>query len=62
MENKIDLFEHPELIPKNVMEIFNDVEINDYNNLKDLLIKVKNLGYTFNFGLDFTPYELKKID
>jgi hypothetical protein len=62
MQNKIDLFEHPELIPKNVMEIFNDVEINDYNNLKDLLIKVKNLGYTFNFGLDLTPYELKKID
>jgi len=62
MENKIDLFEHPELIPNNVMEIFNDFEINDYNNLKDLLIKVKNLGYTFNFGLDLTPYELKKID
>jgi hypothetical protein len=62
MQNKIDLFEHPELIPENVMEIFNDVEINDYDNLKDLLIKVKNLGYTFNFGLDLTPYELKKID
>ncbi len=61
MENKKDLFEYPELIPENVMEIFNDVEINDYNNLKDLLIKVKNLGYTFNFGLDLTPYELKKI-
>jgi hypothetical protein len=58
-----DLFETPELIPTNVVEVlntFND-EGCSYKELDRLLAELKPLGYIFDYGLDAEPYELQKI-
>jgi hypothetical protein len=60
MENKIDLFEHPELIPKNVQSILNS--FNDYNyiELERINNELKKIGYCFEYCLDAMPYNLRK--
>lgn len=58
-----DLFETPELIPENVQEILDtfDDDKNGYLELKRILDELEPLGYTFDYGLDAVPYELRKI-
>lgn len=58
-----DLFETPELIPKNVqaiLETFSD-EANPYWELERMLKQIEPLGYTFDYGLDADPYGLRPI-
>lgn len=61
-----DLFETPELIPhevQNILESFNEEECpNDYRDLERLLKLIEPLGYTFDYGLDAEPYDLRPID
>jgi hypothetical protein len=59
----IDLFETPELIPSFVDEIFAEYgyEI-DATNIKEVLERIEKVGYTFDYGLAFEPYELRPIN
>lgn len=61
---EIDLFETPENLPDEMKVLLKDFEKKDnsYTNCKKLLKKCLKLGYTFDYGLDAIPYELKKIE
>jgi inorganic pyrophosphatase len=62
-----DLFECPELLPKNIKTIlsrYNDLEIKKGIQYADLIQMGKEMaenGYSFDFYLDCIPYNLKKI-
>lgn len=60
-----DLFETPELIPSGVqaiLESFGEDECpNDYRDLERLLKLINPLGYTFDYGLDAEPFNLRKL-
>jgi len=60
-----DLFETPELIPANVQTILNKYIESDgatsYDNLKQCLIEVEKIGYTFEYDMDGAPFNLTKI-
>jgi hypothetical protein len=62
-----DLFECPELLPKNIQTIisrFNDLEIERGVQYSDLIQMGKEMaenGYSFDFYLDGIPYNLQKI-
>jgi len=60
---EIDLFEHPEKLPKQVQSVLNKYSEDDntYESLGKMLSEMKPLGYTFEYGLDAVPYDLKKI-
>jgi hypothetical protein len=64
---KVDLFEHPELIPEPVSEILNrfqeesDGDELSYEQLRLMLDAVHNEGYTFEYGLDAVPYGLRPV-
>jgi hypothetical protein len=60
-----DLFETPELIPANLKEVLEkheDKAINgfSYEDLKEIQAEIKEIGYTFDYGLDAEPYNLRK--
>jgi len=59
----VDLFEDYEDQPEEVSELLSTLEVEDYNydSLNDLLAEMKKIGYTFEFGLDAEPYDLRKI-
>lgn len=63
-----DLFETPELLPKNIQAIlsrYSDLEIENGIQYTDLIKMGKELaiyGYEFDFYLDCIPYNLKKIN
>jgi hypothetical protein len=60
----IDLFENPEGIPLEVQHVLSEFDENSNNTYKELeriLNKLKPLGYTFDYGLDASPYELHKL-
>ncbi len=61
IDNNTDLFEHPELLPKEVQTILNEFTEPTYKECKQLLEKLKPLGYTFDYYLDAIPYNLQKI-
>jgi hypothetical protein len=61
MENKKDLFEHPELIPKNVQSILNSFSDCSYFECKRINNELKNIGYCFEYCLDAIPYNLRKL-
>jgi len=64
-EEETDLFETPELIPDNVRAVFDRYFENgglSYTAIGLLLDEVEQLGYTFDYGLDATPYDLRKIN
>lgn len=59
----IDLFEYVERLPKSVqhtIELYN-LETLTYNDCKAFLIDMENQGYTFEFGLDAQPYDLRRM-
>ena len=62
-----DLFETPELLPKDIqviLERYNDLDIRMGLTYTDLIKMGKELaiyGYEFDFYLDCIPYNLKKI-
>jgi hypothetical protein len=56
-----DLFETPELIPKEVMSILTTCEDNTYKELDRLINELQTIGYTFDYGLDAEPFNLRKL-
>lgn len=63
-EELIDLFEIYPLIPKNVQEILDKYESEEqtYGILGAMLTELNAVGYTFDYGLDASPYNLRKIE
>lgn len=65
MEEEDDLFSQPELIPENIQEIFDRYyeqygEEMEYSDTERMQKEVEAEGYTFDFGLDNVPYNLRK--
>jgi hypothetical protein len=57
-----DLFEYPDLWPENLAKELNSIGDNtDTEKLKDSLERCKLIGWTFDYGLDGIPYELKPL-
>jgi hypothetical protein len=64
MGTQIDLFTTPEVLPAEVLEIIERLSESDYcYETNRLALKcMEKLGYTFDFGLDAEPFDLKKIE
>lgn len=58
-----DLFEFPELQPKEVKDVLDEYLLaeNDYDTCMDLVEKLQAIGYTCEFGLDCVPFNLKNF-
>jgi len=58
-----DLFKFPELIPGTIQAIMDSADENEdlYKECGRMQDLMRPLGYTFNFGLDGEPYDLRKI-
>lgn len=57
-----DLFNTPEQLPEDIQAILADLPDNlTYSECEALKAKLEPLGYTFEYGLDCVPYDLKKI-
>ena len=56
-----DLFPHYELLPARVQEILEKYEPDTYTLCDTLLSELKPFGYTFEYYLDATPFNLTKI-
>ena len=59
----IDYFEEYELLQKEYPKIYEVVfeqgELTDYNDTERLLNKLNSMGWTFDYGLDNSPYDLR---
>jgi len=58
-----DLFETPELIPGNVLDIISKYEnlySYTYVTIEKMLKQLNKIGYTFEYYLDCIPYNLQK--
>jgi len=59
-ENQTDLFEQYETLPESVRAIID--AINEYYySIMEAKRRMNDIGYTFDYGIDFQPYNLKKI-
>jgi len=59
----MDLFEYPELIPdviSDIIESYNE-DADLYAENKRMLKEMNQHGYTFEYGLDGVPYDLRKM-
>ena len=58
----MDLFENYDQQPKILSDILNqyDLENMTYKNCKEMLQKVNEIGYTFEYGLDAQPFNIQK--
>jgi hypothetical protein len=60
---EIDYFEEYELLQKEYPKIYEVVfeqgELTDYNDTERLLNKLNSMGWTFDYGLDNSPYDLR---
>lgn len=56
-----DLFTTPELIPNEIQAILDsfDVETLSYSDCQLMLAQMEENGYTFEFGLDAVPFNLR---
>jgi len=61
---EVDLFKNPELLPEHIKAILDkfNAKDNDYTNCENLLSEMEENGYTFEFGLDAEPYNLRTVD
>lgn len=65
MENTeiVDLFEFPEQIPADVVKVLEKYGADlTYKECREMLAEVKQLGYTFEYGLDAIPTNLQKVN
>jgi hypothetical protein len=63
-DNTIDLFEYPELLPqevRNILEKFEDYFSYTYQDCNRLVKQLNAIGYTCEYGLDASPYNLTKL-
>jgi len=60
----MDLFEHYKTLPVEVQNIISSMDDNKclYKECRRMLKELKPLGYTFDFGLCGTPYDLTIIN
>ena len=61
-----DLFQYPELLPLEVQDLlfeWSDKSIDglDYPELEIMLEEFEYYGYTFDYGLDAEPYDLRPL-
>lgn len=58
-----DLFETPENLPIEIIDLMHEFSKmnNSYNACKIMLRKCLKIGYTFEYGLDSIPFNLKKL-
>ena len=59
-KNQIDLFEQYETLPNKVRLIIDTIE-QSYQGLLESKRKLNEIGYSFEWGLDAVPYNLRKI-
>ena len=66
-DSTIDLFETTDQLPEEVQtiiskynELYDSGEM-EYEDTENYQKELNNLGYTFDFGLDNVPYNLRKI-
>lgn len=59
-----DLFEEIETLPQEVQAVLAEFEDCDhtYPNCEQLLQALEPLGYTFEYGLDAEPFDLRKLE
>jgi hypothetical protein len=59
----IDLFEHYEMLPDEVKAVLKKFETmdNSYKECDKLIEALKSIGYTCDYGLDASPFNLKKL-
>ena len=59
----IDLFEHLELLPIEVLSILDKYsELSDtYDNCRNLVYELEQVGYTCDYYLDAEPFDLRNI-
>jgi hypothetical protein len=63
----MDLFKTPENIPTRVLKILNEYEeyengdTLEYYQLAEMLTRCEAVGYTFEYGLDAIPFNLKPL-
>ncbi len=59
-----DLFEFTEELPANIVYVLHKYSFSDesYSTCEKLLAELEPLGYSFEYGLDAIPYNLKKLD
>lgn len=62
-----DLFETPELIPANVLEVIARYEYalengDAYIACRDMLAELEQIGFTFEYGLDGIPFDLMQLE
>jgi hypothetical protein len=60
----IDLFQHIERLPKNIqytIERYTDSDSFSYDDCRAMLVDMESQGYTFEYGLDAEPYNLKRM-
>ncbi len=60
-ETEIDLFEHYETLPQAVQNIIAEWHDESYEECDKMLARLEPLGYTFEYSLDASPYNLTKI-
>ena len=58
-----DLFETPELLPKEVRTIVENFNMDEqsYETCETLIKELNKVGYTCEYGLDAMPYDLRKL-
>lgn len=64
MEEELDLFSCTSTLPKEVQDIlekYSEDWDDTYENCSNLLSELEALGFTFEYGLDAVPFNLKKI-
>ncbi len=64
IKNPIDLFEFPELLPQEVTDIIEEFGKNyscSYEDCDKLIDQLNAVGYTCEYGLDSSPYNLTKL-
>ncbi len=59
----IDLFETPENLPIEIIDLMHEFSKmnNSYTACKIMLRECLKIGYTFEYGLDSIPFNLKKL-
>lgn len=63
MDNTIDLFEHPELLPQVIQVLITGFDFDEdaYAECKKLEKLLLSHGYTFEWGLDGEPFNLNRV-
>lgn len=55
------IYDYFEAMPEQLKHLFQDDEA-DYNELSEILAKCEKLGFTFEYGLDAIPFNLRPIN